>query len=269
MTQGVVMFAMGNDIKYVDIAAWNARRIHDHLGLPTTLITDQQVHHSVFDHIINIENIPTDVQRHFPDINHRVRWNNLHRCDSLDLSPYDRTLLLDTDYVVCGDDLKKVMDHGADLMCFRYAYDVATGEDLHGLNHYGTHRMPMWWATVVVFSSNRYVRGIFDSWRMIRDNWQHYLDLYHIKDQLYRNDTALSIALGIVSGHSLQVDSIPWKLATVLPNTNFVMDDHRSSEFAIFYLDSKGKPKKQSMPLHRDVHVMAKSQLEKIVANAA
>ena len=54
---------------------------------------------------------------------------------------------------------------------------------------------------------------------MIKSNWRHYKDLYHITGTNYRNDYALSIALGLVSGHTLKVDSIPWPMPSVLPNT--------------------------------------------------
>lgn len=269
MTQGAVIFAMGDDISYVDMAVWNAHRIQSHLQIPVSLITDQTVDHDIFDNIIRVPSQSTIGRRYFTDYKQYVRWQNHNRCDALDLSPYQRTLLLDADYVVCSDRLRQILDHTADIMCFRTAYDVATGQDLVDLNCFGTHRMPMWWATVVVFSKTTVPRFVFDAWRMVRDNWQHYLDIYQIRDPLFRNDYAMTIALGIVSGHTLRIDSIPWRLPTVLPDTEFVLNTAPWSEFQIFYRDDHHRRRTQNVFSQTDCHVMAKSQLEKIVSDAA
>jgi hypothetical protein len=68
---------------------------------------------------------------------------------------------------------------------------------------------------------------------MVRDNWQHYRDLYGIQKATYRNDFALSIAIGIVSGHTFKVEEIPWALASVLPNSKLekLSQDHYRLEY--------------------------------------
>jgi hypothetical protein len=269
MTQGAVIFAMGDDITYVDMAVWNAHRIQRYLDIPVSLITDQAVDHTVFDQVIRVDTQPDSARRYFTDYKKYLRWQNHNRCDALELSPYQRTLLLDADYVICSDSLKPILDHTADIMCFRTAYDVVTGRDLVDLNHFGTHRMPMWWATVVVFDKTPLARFVFDAWRMVRDNWQHYCNIYQIPDPLFRNDYAMTIALGIVSGHTLKIDSIPWKLATILPGTEFALNSAPWSEFQIFYRDDHDRCRTQNVFDNTDCHVMAKSQLEKIIAHAA
>ena len=60
MTQGAVIFAVGDSaIDYVAMAAWSAPRIERHLGLPTTLITDQDITDPVFDKVIQINSAPS------------------------------------------------------------------------------------------------------------------------------------------------------------------------------------------------------------------
>ena len=124
--------------------------------------------------------------------------------------------------------------------------------------------MPMWWATVLMFRKGDTAQYIFDCMDMIRNNWKHYKDLYHITGSHYRNDYALSIALGIVSGHTLKVDNIPWMLASVLPEHEITqIDDH----FEIKYQD-QGRPKR--MTWHgTDFHAMGKKHLGDIIASAS
>lgn len=269
MTPGVMMFAMGDGIDYLALAAWNARRVHRYLDLPVCVVTDQESVDSVFDHVVQVAPSTVAASRYFADQNNLVSWHNHNRCDALDLSPFDRTLLIDADFVISGDRLRIIIDHGADIMCFGTAYDVATGQDLVDLNHFGSHRMPMSWATVVAFSQTSLTRFVFDAWRMVRDNWRHYRDIYGIRDPLFRNDYAMTIALGIVSGHTMKVDTIPWKMPTILPDTEFVLNTAPWSEFHVFYRDDHGRPRTQNVFSQTDCHVMAKSQLERIALNAA
>ena len=269
MTTGVMIFAMGHGIDYVSLAAWNAHRVRQYLDLPVCLVTDQDLVDPVFDHVVQVASNPTISSRYFADQNGLVAWHNHNRCDALDLSPYDRTLLIDADYVIASDRLRMITDHSADIMCFCTAYDVATGQDLVDLNYFGAHRMPMWWATVIAFSKTPVTRFVFDAWRMVRDNWHHYRDIYSIRDPLFRNDYAMTIALGIVSGHTLKVDSIPWKMATILPGTEFKLNSAPWSEFQIFYRNTDNQLRTQNVFDSTDCHVMAKSQLTKIVSDAA
>ena len=269
MTTGVMMFAMGDGIDYLALAAWNARRVHRYLDLPVCVVTDQDPADTVFDHVVHVSAGKVPSSRYFADQESLVSWHNHNRCDALDLSPFDRTLLIDADYVIASDRLRMITDHGADIMCFDTAYDVATGQDLVDLNHFGAHRMPMTWATVVAFSKTTITRFVFDAWRMVRDNWRHYRDIYHIRDPLFRNDYAMTIALGIVSGHTLKVDTIPWKMATILPDTEFKLNSAPWSEFQIFYRDDHDRRRTQHVFDSTDCHVMAKSQLAKIVSDAA
>ena len=136
--------------------------------------------------------------------------------------------------------------------------------DFDGLNYFGLNRMPMWWATVMMFRKSNTAQYIFDSMNMVRANWRHYKDLYHITGSHYRNDYALSIALGIISGHTLQVDNIPFGLASVMPEHALTQLD--IDYFEIAYTDQARKPK--TLGWHgMDFHAMGKKHLGDIVAN--
>jgi hypothetical protein len=176
-------------------------------------------------------------------------------------------LLIDADYVVNTNDLAPAISSVTDMLCFRRACDIATGKDLEDLNYFGSFNMPMWWATVVIFNRSNLSRYVFDCWRMVRDNWQHYRNIYHIRESLFRNDYALSIALGIVSGHTLRVDEIPWRLPTLVPSSQLELMPSSWADFQIKYQDTQGKIRTQWITA-RDFHAMGKKHLGALIANS-
>lgn len=259
MTTGAVIFAVGDTaIDYAAMAAWSAARIQCHLGLPTTLITDQDITEPSFDQVIRINSVPSERTRWFDDLAQSVPWNNLDRCDAFDLSPYDRTLLLDADYVVNSDRLLTVLNQDR-FWCHRYAYAAGTGPIL---DHFGRHQHPMYWATVIMFDRNAESGFIFDSMRMIRDNWQHYRDLYHIDNALFRNDYALSIALPLVNGH-VQPQFLPRAMLNVMPDQRLQQVEEDS--FEVTWGCSQGRLHTNVLQAW-DFHAMCKRDLGAIVA---
>ena len=113
----------------------------------------------------------------------------------------------------------------------------------------------------MMFRQSQHAEFIFDLMNMIKENWQHYRNLYGIYRPTYRNDFALSIALCIVNGHTLNHIDIPWKLATVT-------HDHRLTKIDNYYrvdfTTVNQKPK--WIRLDQDFHAMGKGQLGAIIA---
>jgi hypothetical protein len=265
MTTGALIFAFNNEhTDYLAMAAWSADRIRRHLDIPVAVITDctDQSQLNKFDHVISADPVSGGT-RYFDDYKETVTWYNAGRTDAYSLTPWDCTLLLDADYVVCSNELKYLLDLPQEFMCHRMAWDITSQNHFEGLNYFGQHKMPMWWATVMMFRKNNMAQYIFDSMNMIRHNWKHYKDLYHITGSHYRNDYALSIALGIVSGHTLKVDNIPWSLVSILPEHKVTQID--ADHFEIEYLDQNRLKK---MDWHSmDFHAMGKKHLGDIIAS--
>jgi hypothetical protein len=269
MTTGALIFAFNNaEIDYVTMAAWNASNIQRHLDIPTSLVTDcidpnlKNVYDK-FDRVVVVEK-PQAGTRHFEDIGATVDWYNTNRMDAYTLTPYDRTLVVDADFVVANDVLKVSLELDRDFQCFREAYDVTGANDFTSLNIFGEHSFPMWWATVMIFKKSTAAQYIFDSMQMVRDNWQHYRDLYKISRPTYRNDFALSIALGIYSGHTLKVDSIQHQMASVLPQ--YRLAQMSKDDYRIEYSTSTGTLKYITLR-GINFHAMCKRDLGAIVAN--
>ncbi len=266
MTTGALIFAFNNEhTDYVAMAAWSAQRIRRHLKIPVAVVTDQTRHPDLagFDHVIAAA-ASTGGTRWFEDYQATVSWHNAGRVDAYTLTPWDRTLVLDADYVVCSDRLSAIVEADQDFMCHRLAVNMSTGDELDGLNSFGRAQMPMWWATVMMFRRSNTAQYIFDSMNMIRDNWQHYRDLYAIDRSTYRNDFALSIALGIVNGHTTHAGDIPWNLMSVMPEDQLEQVDDDC--FNITFRNRENKLQSVSWSGF-DFHAMGKRHLEMIIAS--
>ena len=264
MTRGALIFAFNNEqTDYLEMAAWSAENIRRHLNIPVAVVTDRADadRNRSFDQVIKA--LPdTGGTRYFEDYEATVSWHNAGRTDAYTLSPWDQTLVLDADYVVASDQLKILLDSNQEFLAHALAYDITGTNNFSGLNHYGEHHMPMSWATVMMFRRSTHAELIFDCMQMIRANWRHYKDLYRISSSTYRNDHALSIALGIVNGQTLEYPSIPWALASVTPEhavTRTAKDCYR-----IDYVDQEKRPRWTTIH-NQDFHAMGKRHLEKII----
>ena len=268
MTTGALIFAFNNEqTDYVSMAAWSAQNIRRHLGIPVAVVTNVPDHHMVkssFDVVIDSA-AESGGTRYFEDYGQTVTWYNAGRVDAYTLSPWDQTLVLDADYVVAGNQLSCVLDMPQAFACHRWAHSVGGEQNFYqGNNWFGQPSLPMYWATVMMFRRDSAAEYIFDCMNMVRHNWSHYRDLYGIDRATYRNDYALSIALGIVSGHTQTVTTIPWTLMTVLPEHQIqqIEQDH----YQVTYQDNQNK--KRHFGFNGiDMHMMCKQHLEALIAN--
>jgi hypothetical protein len=264
MKTGALLFAHNNKTyDYIKLAKWTAGNIHRHLDLPVTLITDHdaQVSDGIFDMVIRIDPGAGSL-RYFNDTNSSDYWYNDSRVQSYDLSPYDRTLVLDSDYVVASPVLRLPMVSHVEFLCHKRANAVGIIGDWNA-NYFGQNRFPMAWATVMIFSKTPSVKFIFESMKMVQQNWQHYKNLYQVGKMHYRNDYALSVALGLYTGHSQIFHAIPWNLVTVLPEHTIESSD-TLDKYKIKYKNQEGKPKWVDIN-YKDFHAMCKNSLGELI----
>jgi len=253
MTTGALIFAHNNEhTDYVSMARWSARNIERHLDIPV--------------HIVTEKDNSDENARWFDDYQGHVEWHNQSRVTAYDVSPWDRTLLLDADYVVASNQLKTILAAPQDFLCHRYAYDITGTNDFAGLDTFGSVGMPMWWATVVCFDKTSAVKMIFDAMTMIRNNWDHYRRIYKINQATYRNDHALSIAQCLVNGHVLDMPSIPWSMASLTPRHKLKKLD--KDHYRVDFIAQDQRPRWVDIQ-GQDFHAMGKCQLGDIVASNA
>jgi len=269
MKTGALIFAYNNDdIDYVRMAAWSAKNIRRHLCIPVALVTDYpgpslySVHHC-FDHVIHLDK-PNPEQRYFDDLGKTVNWYNTNRPNALNVTPWDRTLVLDADYVIASSSLSTpLLMPGQDFWCFHTAYDLTSQDRLDSSKTFGEHQYPMSWATVMIFNRTNQARFVFDSMQMIRNNWDHYRDIYKIQRPTYRNDIALSIALKLVYPSRGSDSNYLGMMPSVMPEDKLQQIDQ--DYYTVEYIDKSGRPKSVGSR-GLDFQAMNKQQLGEIVA---
>ena len=263
LSQGALIFAFNNEhIDYIAMAAWSAKNIRKHLNLPVAVVTDDTDRAAKYDFDYVIESKPDrGGSRYFADFKETATWYNAGRATAYELSPFEQTLLLDADYVITSDALLQVMEMPQQFAAFNNSLDPT--DENQPTDTFGNPQLPMWWATVMMFRKSNHARLIFESMQMIRDNWGHYRNLYKNTTATYRNDHALSIALGIVNGHTLDHNSIPWALASLTPEHQLTQLDQDS--YRVDFINTENKAR--WITLQQDFHAMGKQQLGAIVAN--
>lgn len=209
MSKGALLFAFNTDaVDYFSMAVYTAKRINHFLNLPVTVITDN-IENTInsdyqFDNVIYTTSDKTNYKQQ------RV-WINKGRYEAYEHSPYDETLLIDTDYIVNSDRLLSIFDFYDDFACHdstNFIFDSDNEQETIG--RYGFDTL---WATVVCFKKTERVRQIFDCMKMIQNNYDHYIKLYGMYSAMFRNDYALGIAHHIVNGNMrVKSDIIPWDL---------------------------------------------------------
>ena len=261
---GALIFAFDNEqIDYVKMAAWCAHNVKRHLKIPVAVVTDSKRAENcpIFDQVIYTEAKDADNSRYFKDYETHVNWKNTNRIDAYSLTPWEQTLVLDSDYIISSSSLMGLFKAKQEFLCFKRSLTMTSMSKVSDTT-FGDYNFPMWWATVMLFRKGPTAEYIFDSMNMIRDNWNHYRDLYGIRQTTYRNDYALSIALGIVSGHTLKVDNIPSALLNVPPEAHLTKTG--PDLYELEYVDENNKTVKIGWA-GTDVHAMGKKDLGEII----
>lgn len=210
MSKGVFLIARNNGyIDYVKQAVFLAKRIKHHLGVPVSVATDS-VDYLIntfgttnFDKVIKLEYTDRSNMRYFFDgsiSKKTASFKNSNRASVYDLSPYDETLLMDTDYIISNDLLKSCFSSNSNLMLYKKSYDVANVRNQLEFKNISNTSIDFYWATVVFFRKTQTNRAFFDLIKHIEDEWTHYRRVYQITSSLFRNDFAFSIATHIMNG---------------------------------------------------------------------
>lgn len=136
------------------------------------------------------------------------QFKNESRSLVYELSPFDETLLLDTDYFMCNNTLSAVWGSSNEIMINSEAVTLLH-EPVHAneirINPFG---IKMYWATAIYFKKGETAKTLFELVQYIRENWAFYKMTYDIPGSLFRNDYAFSIAVHILNGHTEDCDFI-------------------------------------------------------------
>lgn len=218
MSRGVVLFAHNNrQVDYVRMAILAAKLANKNLNVPVSLITDpstmdwakeSKVEKSmtdVFDKII-ITQRPDDTKniKNYHDGKNKTPapFTNGNRYSVWDHTPYERTLMIDTDYLTLTDNLSQYWDADEDLLISPRYNDIQGMERTGYLDtHISETGIEMLWATTVMFTKNENTKTFFDLVEHIKTKYRMYSDVYRFNPMLYRNDIAFSVAKHIMNGY--------------------------------------------------------------------
>jgi hypothetical protein len=272
MTRGILLFAFQGEFDYIGLATKAALRLKRYLGLPISVITNDKEKfqdHSIFDHIIQI-NDDTILQKkifHNGSLASNINtWKNSSRSLSFNLTPYDETLVLDTDYVVNSDFLLKCFSLNTDFLIFKDSCDLAQWRDTQEFQFINEISIPFYWATVFYFKKTEKNRLLFELITFIKDNWDYYRLLYQITSPTFRNDFAFSIAIHIFSGYDSNnfQGLIPGKMYYTLDKDQLHSIDNSACTFLVEKENNLGEYTAIKTN-NLDVHVMNKYSLMEVL----
>lgn len=276
MTTGAIIFAQNNkSVDYVKLAVFAARRIVNYLNIPVSIVTDASgwvvsgYPDHPFDQIIEIPTMPSTQKKRFRDGGlsaELLDWKNLTRSQVYDLSPYDKTLVIDSDYVLNSDILKIALDSDYDFQIYKKSVDVAFDRDTSEFQRINQYSIPFYWATVFVFKKNSLTRAFFDLVTYIKANWPYFKILYNIDSNVYRNDYAFSIAIHIMNGKSTGdfATELPGAMTYITDRDLLIDIDNNKMKFLTEKKDFLGEylvAKTNGI----DVHVMNKMSLGRYI----
>jgi len=272
-SKGVVLFAHNNElINYVRQAVFCAKQVRLHLDLPTTLVTStpdalEDTHRATFDQVITVEPQQTSNQKTYRDArNKRVRgnWYNGDRSSVYDVTPYDETIVMDTDYIINNDNLKKCFEFDCDFQIWKGGTYINSNAQFWRILQVSDPSIEMYWATVFYFKKNEKMRLFFNLVQYIRDNWQAYRYVYHIATSNYRNDHAFSMAIHIMNGHEAGAEwpqPLPGELYYSYDRDQLL--DFRDNKFTVLLADPNSPNMKVTTLPNESLHVMNKMSLER------
>lgn len=276
MNKGVLIFAHNNrQVDYARMALVSGKLANKHLGVPVSLVSDESTITwmkeskiydkavTLFDKIIITERPPEDQNRVMYDGKEKVvsLFKNSNRSSVWDLTPYDRTLLIDTDYFIFSNMLNDYWDVNSDLLISESYNDILGSERVGYLDKYISDTgIKMLWATTVMFTKNENTKVFFDLVEHIRRNYSRFADIYRFDNRIYRNDISFSIARHILYGFETDNDySLPPVFSSIDKDILYKIDNDLN---LLFLVNTPNRENYYAASVkNRDVHIMNKQSV--------
>ena len=214
---GVLVYCFNTEIyRYDLIAAKTIPLIKKNLKLPVTVVTNMETFKLLPPlGMVNYKIIENETGNM---INHKP-WHNLDRHRAYELSPYEKTILMDIDYFCYTDYLLTLANTNRDFLVHDKVHDL-TGNDSYKFKKNSI--IPMVWATVIIFEKTKKSKAVFDMVKYIKERYTYFCELYRIDFRNFRNDYAFAIALHQLNGFK-GYETIPTRLPT-LPGSAVVTE---------------------------------------------
>jgi hypothetical protein len=196
----------------------------------------------------------------------KLEWKNLTRYQAYELTPYDTTLVIDSDYIINSDFLKIVFEREASFQIYQKSLDLSDWRDPETYTRVNQYSVPFYWATVFAFKKDFLTQAFFDLVLYIKQNWLYFRTLYSIEQPAFRNDFAFSIAINIMNGKT-EGDfalEIPGKMCFIEDKDILLEIKDGAMKFLMQkkdYLGEYTSAKTYSL----DMHIMNKPSLSRVI----
>jgi hypothetical protein len=280
MTSGALLIARNNsEVDYTKQAVYAANRIKKYLNLPVSIITDNAAYlkksfsnyKTIFDQVIEIKNEKTIQYKKYNDgiyVRKNLEYKNDSRSRAYDLSPYDETILLDTDFIISNADLLNCFNQPHDLMMYKDAVELSGWRDVSEFSKISETGPNFYWATVVFFRKTEKNKIFFNLIQHIQENWYHYKNIYQLPYATFRNDYAFSIAVHVMNGYKSGnfVKSLPGTMYYTLDRDLIL--EIKDEEFLFLVENNKSSTNYFPVKIKQsNVHIMNKINLNRIIDN--
>ena len=279
MSKGALLLARNNsEVDYIKQAVFCANRIIKYQGIPVSIITDAPGYLEKtypahpFDKVINADVSGTDTYRKYHDgswTRKSLQFKNTDRSTAYNLTPYDETILLDTDFIVANDVLNRCFDQDHNLMMYsNNVFEFSGWRDLSEFKFISDTGPHFYWATCVFFRKTEANKIFFNLVSHINENWYHYRHVYQITSGVFRNDFAFSIAAHIMNGFR------DGNFIKPMPGTKYFITDRDCidqiiDDKFIFLIEKQGTADCFAIQsTGSNVHIMNKFSLNRIIDNA-
>ena len=158
MSRGIIVFAQNNGyVNYAKQACACAGYVRKHLSLydeiclvtnTETLESEKKLIDEYFDNVIVSDTFQPDNVRLFKDTTRDTEYasfRNMGRSDVYELSPYDETLVIDSDYFIMNNVLDQVWDSANDVM-INCKYRDVSERHKDNITYLDNFSIPMYWA---------------------------------------------------------------------------------------------------------------------------
>ena len=255
MTQGILIYAHNTRaVDYALLSVISAGLAKKHLSMPASLVTDDStvswmkqsqifnLAEKIFENIIVADRPVTNNQRRLYDgeNNSTVPFVNVNRDTAWSLTPYDRTLLIDSDFLIFSDVLNKYWNTDCDLLIGESINDIYSRDRMKYLDrHISDTGVKLYWATTVMFTKNQNTRLFFDTVNHVKENYRYYADVFRFDHRQFRNDIAFSVSKHILDGYvESNLGTLPPILSALDRDILYEVNDQRLTFLIDHKLDS-------------------------------
>lgn len=212
MSKGIVIFAHNNiEMDYIQMSLISGMLAKYYLKQPIALITDESTLNwgqkkyqkeikKIFDNVVVTSGKMVQNRKVMdgPWTEKQMTWNNFTRLESLKLSPFNETIVIDSDYLIFDKSLSACWGAESSIMCNHSAKRI-TGDDIPYTEKFlSLKSVKMNWATVLYFRKDEFANELFSLMNEIRENYKYMSLINQFSPNLYRNDYALSLAVHIM-----------------------------------------------------------------------